>query len=82
MATDDKHPRVGVGAILVRNGKVLMGKRKNAHGEGSWALPGGHLEFGESLEECATRETYEETGIIISATDFIPVSSTNDFHRK
>jgi 8-oxo-dGTP diphosphatase len=58
-----KVPRVGVGVIVIRDGKILMGKRKNAHGSGQWAPPGGHLEFGETVEACAIRELEEETGI-------------------
>lgn len=56
-------PRVGVAVIVIRNGKILMGKRKNAHGAGQWAPPGGHLELGEKVEACAIRELEEETGI-------------------
>ena len=58
-------PKVGMGVAVIKDNKVLLGKRKNAHGEGSWCFPGGHLEFNESFEECAKRETYEETGIKI-----------------
>lgn len=58
-----ENPRVGVAAIILQDHKVLMGKRKNAHGEGCWAFPGGHLEHGESIEECARREVKEETGL-------------------
>lgn len=56
-------PRVGVGVYIFRDGKVLLGKRKGAHGIGNWAVPGGHLEFGESIEACAMRELAEETGL-------------------
>lgn len=57
--------RVGVGVFVLRDGKILMGMRRGAHGAETWSLPGGHLEFGEELEECAVREVLEETGIRI-----------------
>ena len=56
-------PRVGVGTAVIRDGMVLLGKRKGAHGAGEWSFAGGHLEFGESVEECASRELAEETGL-------------------
>ncbi len=43
--------------------EILLGQRKGAHGAGTWATPGGHLEFGESVKACATRELLEETGL-------------------
>lgn len=58
-------PKVGVGSIVIKDNKVLLSRRKNAHGEGSWAFPGGHLEMNETPEECAQRETLEEAGIQI-----------------
>ena len=58
-------PKVGVGVIVQKDGKVLLGKRMGAHGEGSWSFPGGHLEGNEKVEDCAQRETEEETGIRI-----------------
>ncbi len=58
------YPRIGVGVIIFNNqNKILLGKRKNAHGDGDWAPPGGHLEFGETPIECAKRELCEETGL-------------------
>jgi 8-oxo-dGTP diphosphatase len=56
-------PRVGVAVVVAKDNKILLGKRKGAHGEGNWSFPGGHLEFGESVEECARRELAEETGL-------------------
>ncbi len=61
----ENRPKVGVGVIIIKDGKVLLGKRKNAHGDGTWSFPGGHLEFGESIETCAEREVLEEVGIKI-----------------
>jgi len=62
---NSESPRIGVGVIIVRQGLVLLGQRKGSHGSGSWAVPGGHLEFGETVENCARRETLEETGILL-----------------
>ncbi len=73
-------PKVGVGVIVIKDGKVLIGKRKNAHGSGSWAFPGGYLEFNESWEECAEREVMEETGIQIDNLRF--GTATNDIFEK
>lgn len=55
--------QVGVGVLVVRAGRVLLGRRLGSHGAGTWAAPGGHLEFGEAVEDCARRETAEETGL-------------------
>lgn len=60
-----QRPKIGVGVCIVKDKKVLLGKRLNSHGQGTWAFPGGHLEFGESLAACAQREVTEETGLII-----------------
>ncbi|KKP59581.1 MAG: hypothetical protein UR53_C0001G0081 [Candidatus Magasanikbacteria bacterium GW2011_GWC2_34_16] len=73
-----KRPKVGVGVIVKKDGKVLMQKRKGAHGFGTWCFPGGHMEFGESLEETARRETIEELGIEITNIWVGPY--TNDVH--
>ena len=59
-----KRPRVGLAAIAIREGRVLLGRRKGLVGDATWGAPGGHLEYGESIEECASRELLEETGLI------------------
>ncbi|MFH0804798.1 MAG: NUDIX domain-containing protein [Patescibacteria group bacterium] len=59
------HPRVGVGVIVLKDGKVLLGLRKGKHEDGTWGLPGGSLEYNEELEACAARETREESGVEI-----------------
>ena len=56
-------PRVGIGIMVFKEGKILLGKRKNSHGSGEYAFPGGHLEYMESYKECALREIAEECGI-------------------
>ena len=61
---EEKRPKVGVAVILVKENMVLCGKRK-AHGSGTWGFVGGHLEFGESIEDCARREVREEVGVEI-----------------
>ncbi len=70
------YPRVGVALILEKDGKVLLVRRKGAHGAGTWSTPGGHLEFGESPETCAIRETREEVGVTASDPKFLAI--TND----
>lgn len=61
-----KRPFVGLGALIVKDGKVLIGKRLFGHGSGTYMIPGGHLEFGEDIIEAAKREATEECGL----TDF------------
>jgi len=73
-------PLIGVAVIVIKNGKVLLGKRKNSHGDGTWAFPGGHLKLNESIEECAMREISEETGIRIKNLKYGPY--TNDIFKR
>ncbi len=56
-------PRVGIGIVLLRGDEVLLVRRGKPPGVGQWSLPGGAQELGETAEECARRELYEETGL-------------------
>lgn len=78
--SNELEPRIGVAVIVVKSGRVLLGKRKGAHGAGTWALPGGHLAYGESIEACAHREVMEETGL--SIRDLKRGPYTNDTFSK
>lgn len=84
MASSSLQVRVGVGAFILKSSRenpenphFLFGKRRNAHGAGTYALPGGHLEFGETPEQCAAREVMEETGLKVSNVQFL--TATNDY---
>ncbi|MDT7838761.1 nucleotide triphosphate diphosphatase NUDT15 [Aquabacterium sp. OR-4] len=68
-------PRVGVGILVIREGRVLLGQRLGAHGAGTWSAPGGRLEFAEDLLACARRELAEETGLTLGAARIGPVTS-------
>ncbi len=68
-------PLVGVAVIVRRENHILLGKRKNSHGKGTWAFPGGHLEYGENIKQCAVREVLEETGLQISNLQTGPYSN-------
>ncbi|MGC8556296.1 MAG: NUDIX hydrolase [Conexivisphaera sp.] len=56
-------PEVGVGALVISEGRVLLVRRSNPPGRGKWSVPGGHLELGEGIYEAALRELEEETGV-------------------
>ncbi len=64
----DAHIRVGVAALVPDGERLLVLRRAGAHGAGTWGLPGGHQEFGESPEQTAVREVAEETGLRVLAT--------------
>lgn len=83
--TDKKYPRVGVAVIIQdEETKILLGLRKISHGAGTWGLPGGHLEWGESVADCAIREVLEETGLEIEVYSPRERSQkwTNDFFEE
>ncbi len=68
-------PRVGVGAMIVRDGCVLMARRMSGQRPGWYGWIGGKLEFGETLQACARREAREEAGIEITNLRLLCVSS-------
>lgn len=73
-------PRVGIGIFVFKDGMFIMGCRKGAHGEGTWSVPGGHLEFGETIIEGAKREVQEESGLRI--TNVKVAGITNDIFES
>ncbi len=83
MAGQGQRVGVGVGVLFVRDGKVLLGRRHSdpakagsaLHGQGSWTMPGGKLEFGETFEAGAAREVREETGMELVEVEVICVNN-------
>ncbi len=77
---------VGVGAVVVYNNKVLLVKRKYDPCRNCWAIPGGHLEYGETIREAAVRELFEETSIkarpvgIVWVDEILPNKCTDGKH--
>lgn len=80
--TETSRPRVGVGVMVLKNGQLLLGRRKGSHGAGEYAYPGGHLEHLESFEQCAKREVKEETGLEIGPIRFLRVLNTTEYAPK
>jgi 8-oxo-dGTP diphosphatase len=74
--TDSKHPLLTVDAVVTdENGKIILIRRKNTPFQGSWALPGGFVEYGETVEKAILREVKEETGILIEISELVGVYS-------
>lgn len=78
---------IGIGIVIVKEDKILLGIRgaKCRHGFGYWALPGGRLEDGESIEKAMVREVEEECGLTISfsiRSSETPVFAVTDHHPK
>jgi 8-oxo-dGTP diphosphatase len=74
------NPKIGIGVFVIKDNRILFGKRKNSLGDGNWSLPGGKLEMNEQIEECAKREVLEETGINIKNIRLI--TFTNDIFKE
>lgn len=78
----EQKPMVGIGVMIFKGGKILFAKRKGSHGEGEFSFPGGHLEYMESFEECACRETKEECGINIKNIKFQFLANVDKYAPK
>jgi|EndMetStandDraft_5_1072996.scaffolds.fasta_scaffold30162_2 8-oxo-dGTP diphosphatase len=78
----DARVKVGVGLLLLKDGKVLLGKRKGSHGSGEYAGIGGHLEYGETCEQAILRETAEECGVQVRNLRFLCVSDLLTYWPK
>lgn len=72
-------PVIGLGVIVKKDNKVLIGKRKDTTGHNMWGFPGGHLEFGETPQKGAEREVFEETNLKIKNVKLATV--TNDIRK-
>lgn len=75
-------PMVGVGAVAVKDGKILLVKRAFEPGAGKWSVPGGLVELGEKLSEACSREAEEETGLKVEALELINVYDMIDRDDK
>ena len=71
--TENRIPVVAVGAVIVLDNRILLVKRKYPPAKGLWAIPGGRIKWGESLQQAAEREIFEETSINIKAGDVVYV---------
>lgn len=66
-------PVVGVGALILKDGKILLSKRLNEPAKGKWSIPGGVVELGEKIEDAVIRETKEETGLSVAEPSLFDV---------
>lgn len=75
-------PVVGIGSIIIKEGKIALIKRGNEPGKGKWSIPGGHVELGEPLEQAVIRETEEETGLDVENPRLVDVVSNVDLDES
>ena len=66
-----ERPEVAVGAILVRDDRILLVRRGRGPAQGHWSVPGGRVEAGETLHEAVVRETFEETALEVVVDRFL-----------
>ena len=77
-----KTTKIGIGVLIFKGGKLLLGKRKGYHGSGEYEVPGGELDYMESFESCARRETKEETGLEIENIRFLDLQNLKSYAPK
>jgi 8-oxo-dGTP diphosphatase len=68
-----EHPIIGVGAVIVNGGQVLLVRRATEPLKGDWSVPGGMLELGEKLQDGVRREALEETGLVVEIGEVLDV---------
>ncbi len=68
-----EHPIIGVGAVIVEGGRVLLVRRDTEPLRGEWSVPGGMLELGEKLRDGVCREALEETGVTVEPGEVLEV---------
>ena len=79
LTINQQRPFIGIAVILINPqypNCVLISKRLSSHGKDSYQLPGGHLEYGESFEQCAERELLEETNLHLKSFQFVYITNT------
>jgi len=77
-----KQAFVGVGVVIICNGRILLEKRKSEPGKGKWSIPGGLVELGEEVEQTVIREVKEETGLEVEKPEHIDVVSNLEMDEK
>lgn len=76
------HPVIGIGAVIISEGKLLLEKRKNEPGKGKWSIPGGVVELGEGTAQTVVREVKEETGLDVKNCRLIDVADSVRFDKN
>jgi 8-oxo-dGTP diphosphatase len=85
MEEEARIPRVGSAVVVTKDGRILLGRRNKKNAFGKWVLPGGRVDWGETIAEAAVREAREETGLDIELKGLIChkeiIAMHADYHR-
>lgn len=68
-----RYPVLGVGGVVIRNGRALLIRRSTPPLQGRWSIPGGHVEWGETIEQAVVRELREETGLAVQVLELVEI---------